>query len=180
MLVQVRAQDNSGSGFLLYPGAGGGTALIADSTSLGNATGITVNGGQLYLGNSSIVRNNVGVAITSGTLSCPFMALPADSWGGRKRSFAPNFRTRQSRSRQLVKKRLRLPQIDGVEALGEPGARRSRASAILPWSRHKRGEVAGDTQFERAHPPRALQWRRSLCLGRDDALRCKFGMRAAS
>jgi parallel beta helix pectate lyase-like protein len=68
MLVQVRAQDNSGSGFLLYPGAGGGTALIADSTSLGNATGITVNGGQLYLGNSSIVRNNVGVAITSGTV----------------------------------------------------------------------------------------------------------------
>jgi len=69
MLVQVRAQDNSGSGFLLYPGAGGGgTALIADSTSLGNATGISVNGGQLYLGNSSIVRNNVGVSITAGTV----------------------------------------------------------------------------------------------------------------
>jgi hypothetical protein len=68
MLVQVRSQDNSGSGFLLYPGAGGGTALIADSTSLGNATGITVNGGTLYLGNSSVVRNNVGVSVTAGTV----------------------------------------------------------------------------------------------------------------
>jgi hypothetical protein len=68
MLVQVRSQDNSGSGFLLYPGAGGGTTLISDSTSLGNATGITVNGGQLYLGNSSVVRNNFGVSITAGTV----------------------------------------------------------------------------------------------------------------
>jgi hypothetical protein len=68
MLVQVHANDNSGSGFLLYPGAGGGTTLIADSTSLGNATGVTVNGGQLYLGNSSVVRNNVGVSVTAGTV----------------------------------------------------------------------------------------------------------------
>jgi hypothetical protein len=69
MLVQVRAQDNSGSGFLLNPAAGsGGGTLIDDSSALGNGTGLNVNGGTLYLGNSVIVRNNVGVSITGGTV----------------------------------------------------------------------------------------------------------------
>jgi hypothetical protein len=68
MLVQVRAQTNSGSGFLLYPSGDGGTTLIDDSSALGNGTGIGVNAGQIYLSNSVILRNNVGVAITSGTV----------------------------------------------------------------------------------------------------------------
>ena len=70
-LVQVRAQDNSGYGFLLNPGSsatGAGTA-INDSSALVNGTaGIGVNGGTLYLGNSMIVRNNVGVVITGGSV----------------------------------------------------------------------------------------------------------------
>jgi len=70
-LVQVRAQDNSGYGFLLNPGSsatGAGTA-INDSSALVNGTaGIGVNGGTLYLGNSLIVRNNVGVTITGGSV----------------------------------------------------------------------------------------------------------------
>ncbi len=70
MLVQVRAQDNSGFGFLLNPGAGAGGAgtVIDDSTALVNGTGIGVNGGKLFLGNSVIIRNNVGVAITGGAV----------------------------------------------------------------------------------------------------------------
>jgi hypothetical protein len=69
MLVQVRAQDNSGTGFLLAPAAGsGGGTLINDSTALGNGTGISMGGGTLYLGNSAIIRNNVGVAITGGAV----------------------------------------------------------------------------------------------------------------
>jgi hypothetical protein len=70
-LVQVRAQGNSGYGFLLNPGSsatGAGTA-INDSSALVNGTaGIGVNGGTLYLGNSMIVRNNVGVVITGGSV----------------------------------------------------------------------------------------------------------------
>jgi hypothetical protein len=70
-LVQVRAQDNSGYGFLLNPGssATGAGTTIDDSSALVNGTaGIGVNGGTLYLGNSVIVRNNVGVAITGGSV----------------------------------------------------------------------------------------------------------------
>jgi hypothetical protein len=69
MLVQVRAQDNSGSGFLLNPtaGVGAGTA-IDESSAVVNGTGIGVNGGKLYLGKSVVIRNNVGVAITGGTV----------------------------------------------------------------------------------------------------------------
>jgi hypothetical protein len=68
MLVHVWAQDNSGFGFLLNPGAsvGAGTA-INESSAVVNGTGIGVNGGKLFLGNSVIVKNNVGVAITGGT-----------------------------------------------------------------------------------------------------------------
>jgi Right handed beta helix region len=69
MLVQVRAQDNSGSGFLLKPSAGVGAGTVIDeSSALVNGTGITVNGGKLYLGNSVIIRNTTGVAITGGTV----------------------------------------------------------------------------------------------------------------
>jgi hypothetical protein len=69
MLVQVRAQDNSGSGFLLNPTAGGGAGTAIDeSSAVVNGTGIGVNGGKLYLGKSVVIRNNVGVAITGGTV----------------------------------------------------------------------------------------------------------------
>ena len=71
MLVQVRSQDNSGFGFLLSPSGGGTGAgtVIDDSSALGNGTGIGVNGGTLYLGNSVIIRNAIGVALTGGTVS---------------------------------------------------------------------------------------------------------------
>jgi hypothetical protein len=69
MLVQVRAQDNSGFGFLLNPSGGAGAGTVIDeSSALVNSTGIGVNGGKLFLGNSVIIRNNVGVAITGGTV----------------------------------------------------------------------------------------------------------------
>jgi hypothetical protein len=69
MLVQVRAQDNSGFGFLLNPSGGAGAGTVIDeSSALVNGTGIGVNGGKLYLGNSVVIRNNVGVAITGGTV----------------------------------------------------------------------------------------------------------------
>jgi hypothetical protein len=61
MLVQVRAQDNSGAGLT-------GT-LIDDSSALVNGTGIGIGGGRLFLGNSVIVRNGFGVLITGGTVS---------------------------------------------------------------------------------------------------------------
>jgi hypothetical protein len=69
MLVQVWAQDNSGFGFFLNPGAGvGAGTAINESSAVVNGTGIGVNGGKLFLGNSVIVKNNVGVAITGGTV----------------------------------------------------------------------------------------------------------------
>ena len=66
----MRAQDNSGFGFLLNPGAsaGGAGTVIDDSSALVNGTGIGVTGGKVYLGNSVIIRNSVGVAITGGTV----------------------------------------------------------------------------------------------------------------
>jgi hypothetical protein len=67
-LVQVRAQDNSGYGFLVNSGAGRTRTVIDDSSAVVNGTGIGVNGGKLYLGNSVIIRNNVGVAITGSTV----------------------------------------------------------------------------------------------------------------
>src|SRR6516162_4496167 len=69
MLVQVRANDNSGFGFYLHPGAsvGAGT-VINDSSAFGNSAGIGVTGATLYLGNSVIIRNNIGVSITGGTV----------------------------------------------------------------------------------------------------------------
>jgi len=69
MLVRVRADDNSGFGFRLNPSAsvGAGTVIV-DSTALVNGTGIGVNGGSLFLGNSVIIRNNVGMSITGGTV----------------------------------------------------------------------------------------------------------------
>jgi hypothetical protein len=69
MLVQVRAQNNSGFGFYLHPGAGVGAGTVIDNSSaVGNGTGIGVTGATLYLGNSVIIRNNVGVSITGGTV----------------------------------------------------------------------------------------------------------------
>jgi hypothetical protein len=69
MLVQVRAQDNSGFGFLLNSGAGLTGTLIDDSSALVNGTGIGIGGGRLFLGNSVIVRNSFGVFINGGTVS---------------------------------------------------------------------------------------------------------------
>jgi hypothetical protein len=111
------------------------------------------------------------------------MPLSCPSWRGQRIVGAAgsgrSHRISAHANRQLKpvcrEARLRLPQVAVSKPLVSLGARRSRASAILPWSRHKRGDVAGDTRFERAGPPRALQWRRSLRLARDDALRCKFG-----
>jgi hypothetical protein len=69
ILVLVWAQDNSGAGFLLNPGAGiGAGTLVNESSAVGNGTGIGVNGGKLNVGNSVIAKNNVGVAITGGTV----------------------------------------------------------------------------------------------------------------
>jgi hypothetical protein len=69
MLIQVRAEDNSGFGFHLNPSAGiGAGTVIEDSTALVNGTGIGVNGGSLFLGKSVIIRNNVGVSITGGSI----------------------------------------------------------------------------------------------------------------
>jgi len=69
MLVRVRAQDNSGFGFFLHPGASAGAGtVIADSSALVNGTGIGVTGATLYLGNSVIIRNGVGVSITGGSV----------------------------------------------------------------------------------------------------------------
>jgi len=69
VLVHVWAQDNSGFGFVLSPSAnvGAGT-LINESSAAVNGTGIGVHGGKLFLGNSAISKNNVGVSITGGSL----------------------------------------------------------------------------------------------------------------
>jgi hypothetical protein len=68
-LARAWAQDNSGFGFLLNPAAsiGAGT-LVNESTAALNGTGIGVNGGKLFLGNSVITKNGVGVSITGGTV----------------------------------------------------------------------------------------------------------------
>jgi parallel beta helix pectate lyase-like protein len=68
MLVQVRADGNSGYGFLLNTGAGLTGTVIDDSSALVNGTGIGVNGGKLFLGNSVVVRNGFGVAIMGGSV----------------------------------------------------------------------------------------------------------------
>jgi len=54
----------------------------------------------------------------------PSIAWPADSRAAGSGRFATKFlHTPTASSHQLVKKRLRLPQIDGAKPLGEPGAR---------------------------------------------------------
>jgi hypothetical protein len=69
MLVRVRAQDNTGFGFFLHPGASAGAGtVIDDSSALVNGTGIGVTGATLYLGNSVIIRNGVGISVTGGTV----------------------------------------------------------------------------------------------------------------
>lgn len=69
MLVRVWANDNAGTGFLLNPSAGvGAGTVVNESTALANGTGIGVNGGKLYLGNSVIIRNGTGVANSGGTV----------------------------------------------------------------------------------------------------------------
>jgi len=70
MLAHVRAHGNSGFGVPHNPraSAGGAGTAINDSSALVNATGIGVNGGKLFLGNSMVIRNNVGVSITGGTV----------------------------------------------------------------------------------------------------------------
>jgi hypothetical protein len=69
MLVHVWSQGNSGTGFLLNTGAGVTGTLINESSAVLNGTGIGVAGGKLFLGNSAVIRNNVGVAITGGSVS---------------------------------------------------------------------------------------------------------------
>jgi hypothetical protein len=68
-LVHVRAQGNSSSGIALHPSAGIGAGTIVNELSaVTNGTGIDVSGGKLFLGNSVIAKNNLGVSITGGTV----------------------------------------------------------------------------------------------------------------
>ena len=63
-LRDVRAEGNTGNGFLLGAGS---AALIDQSTALLNGTGITVNaGGILFLGNSEVLGNGTGVNVVLG------------------------------------------------------------------------------------------------------------------
>jgi hypothetical protein len=68
-LRDVRAEGNTGTGFLLNPsGAGAAAALIDQSSALLNATGIGVHANSLlFLGNSEVVGNGAGVHIFGGT-----------------------------------------------------------------------------------------------------------------
>jgi hypothetical protein len=68
MLVRVRAQDNSGFGFYLHPAGGSAGTVIDDSSALVNGTGIGVTGATLFPGNSVIIRNNIGVSVTGGSV----------------------------------------------------------------------------------------------------------------
>jgi hypothetical protein len=69
VLVHVWAQDNSGSGIALHPSAGiGAGTAVNESSAVANGIGIDVKGGKLFLGNSVIAKNNVGVSITGGSL----------------------------------------------------------------------------------------------------------------
>jgi hypothetical protein len=69
VLVHVWAQDNSSSGIALHPSAGiGSGTVVNDSSAVTNGTGIDVKGGKLFLGNSVITKNNVGVSITGGSV----------------------------------------------------------------------------------------------------------------
>jgi hypothetical protein len=65
----VRAEANSGTGFLLFPtGAGTAAALIDQSSALLNGTGVALHTGALvFLGNSEILGNGTGVHIFGGT-----------------------------------------------------------------------------------------------------------------
>jgi hypothetical protein len=67
VLVHVWAQDNTSSGIALHPSAGisAGT-VVNESSAVTNGTGIDVQGAKLFLGNSVIARNGVGVSITGG------------------------------------------------------------------------------------------------------------------
>jgi hypothetical protein len=67
-LVRVQAQGNSQAGFLLDPSNAGASIVISDSSATGNLTGIAVTNGKLFLGNSVIAKNNVGVSITGGSV----------------------------------------------------------------------------------------------------------------
>jgi hypothetical protein len=69
VLVHVWAQDNSSSGIALHPSAGiGAGTVVNDSSAVGNGTGIDVQGGRLFLGNSVIAKNSTGVSITGGSV----------------------------------------------------------------------------------------------------------------
>jgi hypothetical protein len=69
VLVHVWAQDNSGFGIALHPSAGiGAGTVVNESSAVTNGTGIDVIGGKLFLGNSVIAKNNVGVSINGGTV----------------------------------------------------------------------------------------------------------------
>jgi len=69
VLVHVWAQDNSSSGIALHPSAGIGAGTdVNDSSAVGNGTGIDVQGGRLFLGNSVIAKNSTGVSITGGSV----------------------------------------------------------------------------------------------------------------
>jgi hypothetical protein len=69
VLVHVWAQDNTISGIALHPSGGiaAGT-VVNESSAATNGTGIDVQGGKLFLGNSVIAKNNVGVSITGGSV----------------------------------------------------------------------------------------------------------------
>ena len=59
----VRAEANTGTGFLLNPsGAGSAAALIDQSSALLNGTGIGVHANStLFLGNTEVVGNGTGI-----------------------------------------------------------------------------------------------------------------------
>jgi hypothetical protein len=67
-LVRVQAQGNSQAGFLLDPSNAGASTMISDSSAAGNGTGIAVTSGKLFLGNSVIAKNTVGVSIAGGSV----------------------------------------------------------------------------------------------------------------
>ena len=67
-LVRVQAQGNSQAGFLIDPSNAGASTMISDSSAAGNGTGIAVTSGKLFLGNSVIAKNTVGVSIAGGSV----------------------------------------------------------------------------------------------------------------
>jgi hypothetical protein len=67
VLIHVWAQGNLSAGIAFHPSTGinAGT-VVNESSAVGNGTGIDMQGGKLFLGNSVIAKNSLGVSITGG------------------------------------------------------------------------------------------------------------------